>query len=437
MDPIRGSVIKGVKWTTLGTIGVAICSLLRLSILARFLDKSDFGLMALTLFILGIINLFMDMGLTSAIFHKQNISKNEYSSLYWINLIFGILVFGIIFFVSPYIASFYNEPLLAELIIIMALAVLAAALGGQFKTIEHKNLNFRIIALVELTSAIISLGIAVILAIYQYGIYALIFSALFQYAVPNLFFWLRGLFLNPVRFHFKLSEALPFLKIGIYEVGSQFVNYFNRDLDIIVIGKLFSTELLGGYSLAKQLVFKPAQIINPIITKIANPLLAKFQTDIHVLKRNYLKLINIISSLNFFVYLGIIIFAPIIVTILYGSKYESIVALVRILSLYMYLRSLGNPIGSLVIATGRTNLSFYWNLFSMAIMAIFVFLGSLVSIQAVAWAVTLGFLFLFVPNWWFLVRRMTGASLTEFTKAIVPKLYFDEIKRTISKKYNG
>ncbi|WP_051285379.1 MOP flippase family protein [Aequorivita capsosiphonis] len=434
MDPIRGSVIKGVKWTTLGTMGVAICSLLRLSIMARFLDKTDFGLMALTLFILGIINLFMDMGLTSAIFHKQDISKNEYSSLYWINLIFGVVVFGIIFFVSPYIASFYNEPLLSQLIIIMALAVLAAALGGQFKTIEHKKLNFRIIAIVELTSSIISLGLAILLAYYGFGIYALIFSALFQYAVPNLFFWIRGVLLNPVRFHFNLGEAIPFLKIGIYEVGSQFVNYFNRDLDIIVIGKLFSTELLGGYSLAKQLVYKPAQIINPIITKIANPLLAKFQTDITVLKRNYLKLINIISSLNFFVYLGIIIFAPLIVSILYGPKYESVVVLVRILSLYMYLRSLGNPIGSLVIATGRTNLSFYWNLFSMAIMAIFVFLGSAISIQAVAWAVTIGFLFLFVPNWWFLVKRMTGASLTEFSLAVIPKLYIKEIKQMISKK---
>ncbi|WP_310993443.1 MOP flippase family protein [Aequorivita marina] len=434
MDPIKGSVIKGVKWTTLGTMGVAICSLLRLSILARFLDKADFGLMALTLFILGIINLFMDMGLTSAIFHKQKISKNEYSSLYWINLTFGVLVFGIIFFVSPYIASFYNEPLLAQLIVIMALAVLAAALGGQFKTIEHKNLNFRIIALVELTSSIISLALAIFLAYYGFGIYALIFSALFQYAVPNLFFWIRGVSLNPVRFHFKYSEALPFLKIGIYEVGSQFVNFFNRDLDILIIGKLFSTELLGGYSLAKQLVYKPAQIINPIITKIANPLLAKFQADIYVLKENYLKLINIISSLNFFVYLGIIIFAPLIVNILYGPKYESIVVLVRILSLYMYLRSLGNPIGSLVIATGKTNLSFYWNLFSIAIMAIFVFLGSMISIQAVAWAVTIGFMFLFVPNWWFLVKRMTGASLSEFMFAIVPKLNLKEIKQLIFKK---
>lgn len=430
---LRGSIIKGVKWTTAGTIGVAVCSLLRLSILTRFLDAKDFGLMALTLFVLGIIELFMDMGLTSAIFHKQKVSRDEYSSLYWINLVFGLVVFGLITLISPYIATFYNEPLLSQLIIIMALAVIAAGLGGQYKTIEQKMLNFRIVAIVELISATISLVLAIFLAISGYGIYSLIFSALLQYATPNLFFFLRGIFINPVRFHFKLGEAIPFLRIGIYEVGSQFVNYFGRDLDVIIIGKLFSTELLGGYSLAKQLVFKPAQIVNPIITKISNPLLAKFQNDVETLKRSYLRLINLVSSINFFMYLGVIIFAPFIVAILYGPDYGHIVILVRILAIYMYIRSIGNPIGSLVIATGRTNISFYWNLFSIAIMAMFIFTASQYSIEIVAWAMTAGFLFLFVPNWWLLVYKMTGASLGEFAKAVVPRLYINEIKGFLRK----
>ncbi|QAA82199.1 colanic acid exporter [Aequorivita sp. H23M31] len=433
---VKGSIMKGVKWTTAGTIGVAVCSLLRLSILTRFLDTRDFGLMALALFVLGIIELFMDMGLTSAIFHKQKISKNEYSSLYWINLVFGLLIFGIIALISPYIADFYNEPLLSQLIIIMALAVIAAALGGQYKTIEQKQLNFKIVAMVELISAIVSLALAIFLAVSGYGIYSLIFSALLQYATPNLFFFIRGTFTNPVKLHFKLAEALPFLRIGIYEVGSQFVNYFNRDLDVIIIGKLFSTELLGGYSLAKQLVYKPAQIVNPIITKISNPLLARFQNDIDVLKRNYLKLINLVSSINFFVYLGVIIFAPLIVSILYGSGYDHIVILVRILAIYMYIRSIGNPIGSLVIATGRTNISFYWNLFSIAIMSIFIFTASQFSLEVVAWAMTAGFVFLFVPNWWLLVYKMTRASLGEFVNAIIPKLYINEIRGFVSKSRN-
>tara|TARA_B100000809_G_C15140664_1_gene533154 strand:- start:9055 stop:10344 length:1290 start_codon:yes stop_codon:yes gene_type:complete len=417
------SIIKGVKWTSVSTIGVAMASLIRISILTRFLETEDFGLMAIVVFVLGMLNLFTDMGLTSAIFHKQNISRKEYASLYWINLFFGVSLYGLIFLLSPLIASFYNEPRLTELILIMAVTIVFAGLGNQYKTIEQKNLNFKIIAIIELISSSLALLLAIVLAVKGYGIYALVFSALLQYSLPNLVFFIRGMIIRPVLFYFNWTLAFPFLKIGVFEVGSQVVNYFNRDLDILIIGKLFSAEILGGYSLAKQLVYRPAQIINPIITKIANPLLAKFQDNIDELKVNYLKLIKIISSLNFIVYLLIIIFAPLVISILYGEGYSNIVGVVRILCVYMYIRSLGNPIGSLVIATGRTDRAFYWNLFSISIMPIFIFIGSQYSIEMVALSMAVGFLVLFVPNWWYLVRYMTGATLKEFVRAALPSVW--------------
>ena len=140
--------------------------------------------MAIVLFVLGLLTLFMDMGLTSAIFHKQDISKREYASLYWVNLVFGIIVFGIITLVAPLIASFYDEPTLSRYIIIMAIAVVFSGFGSQFKTIEEKKLNFKIIALVDLTASISALILAIVLAILDYGIYALVFSALAQYSLP-------------------------------------------------------------------------------------------------------------------------------------------------------------------------------------------------------------------------------------------------------------
>ena len=90
-------------------------------------------------------------------------------------------------------------------------------------------------------------------------------------------YFIYGLKKYGLLLHFNYKETEPFLKIGIYQVGGQVVNYFNRDLDILIIGKFFSQDILGGYSLAKQLVSRPAQIINPILSKVASPALAKFQ----------------------------------------------------------------------------------------------------------------------------------------------------------------
>jgi len=208
----------------------------------------------------------------------------------------------------------------------------------------------------------------------------------------------------------------------VYQIGGQVINYFNRDLDILIIGKFFSQDILGGYSLAKQLVFRPAQIINPILVKVASPGLAKIQDNLIELKTNYLKLISIVSKVNFFVYVTTIVFATRIVALFYGEGFDEIIALVQILSIYMVFRAIGNPIGSLITATGKTNLEFYWNLFTFTVTPIFVLVASQKSIVAVAWSLCVAMILLFYPSWRFLVYRILGISFKEYLLAII-KIY--------------
>lgn len=415
---MRKEVISGVKWSSSSTIVLAIVALLRVSILARFLDTSDFGLMALVMFTLGFTNLFMDMGLTSAILHRQDISKNEYNSLFWLNFMFSFILFLILYLISPVVANFYVEPELGVLIPIMGTSLIISSFGRQFKTIFQKEFNFKLIALVESISAILSLGVAIYLAINNYGVYSLVYSTLSQYLLSNLILFILGVYKYSLGFHFKFDETRPFLKIGIYQVGGQVINYFNRDLDILILGKFFGTDILGGYNLAKQLVYRPAQIINPIITKVASPVLAKLQHDENALKKNYLKLVSLVSTVNIPVYILLIALSPLAVDILYGSDYQDIVVLVRILSIYMLFRAIANPMGSLIIATGKTNLEFNWNIITLFVTPIFVFVGAQFSIEFSAVMVTLSMIILFIPSWYFLLRKLIDVSLSEYIKAI-------------------
>jgi O-antigen/teichoic acid export membrane protein len=426
---LKGQVILGLKWTSISTIVIAIVNILKISILARFLDASDFGLMALVTFVMGFMNLFSDMGLSTAILYKQNITKKHYASLYWFNIVICIILYGILFLVTPIISYIYNESQLDYLIPLLGLNLIISGVGIQFKTIETKNLIFKNISLIDIIAGIVSLVVAVWLAVNDFGVLSLVYSALVQYLISNLFFLFLGLNKYGLLWHFRLSETIPFLKIGVYQVGGQIANYFNRDLDILLIGKFFSTEILGGYSLAKQLVFRPAQIINPILVKVAAPTLAKFQDDLQLLKKNYLKLINIVSSINIPVYVAIIVLAPILVRIMYGPNFDSIVILVRVLSIYMVFRAIGNPIGSLVIATGRTDLEFKWNVLNLLIMPIFIYFGTKFGVVEVAYSLVLSALILFVPSWRLLTYKMTGATLKEYTKAIL-KIRFNFLSRS-------
>jgi PST family polysaccharide transporter/teichuronic acid exporter len=422
MNSFKNQVLTGFKWTTIGTIVIVFVALLKLSILARYLDKSDFGLMALVTFVMGFMNLFNDMGLTSAILHKQNISEKEYASLYWINLGFSIVLYVLLLAITHFISEFYNEQQLNILIPLLGLNLIISALGRMFKTIESKHLKFKQVTIFEVVAAVISLIFAIYLAINEYGVFTLIYSALLQYSLQNTMYFIYGLKKYGLLFHFNFKETKPFLKIGVYQIGGQVINYFNRDLDILIIGKFFSQDILGGYSLAKQLVFRPAQIINPILVKVASPGLAKIQDNLIELKTNYLKLISIVSKVNFFVYVTTIVFATRIVALFYGEGFDEIIALVQILSIYMVFRAIGNPIGSLITATGKTNLEFYWNLFTFTVTPIFVLVASQKSIVAVAWSLCVAMILLFYPSWRFLVYRILGISFKEYLLAII-KIY--------------
>jgi O-antigen/teichoic acid export membrane protein len=277
---LRQQAIGGVKWTTVATVTQALVGILKLSVLARYLDKSDFGLMALVMFVLGFMQLFMDMGISTAILHKQEISRKEYGSLYWINFLISTILYAVVLLLTGPIANFYKEPELSQLLPIMGISLILAAIGRQFKTIEQKDLNFKFISIVTITGAAISLIVAIVLAIEGFGVYALVYSALVQHICTNSIFFLVGVRKHGLLFRLRFEETKVFLKIGLYHVSGQVINYFNKDLDILLIGKLYGAEILGGYSLAKQLVIRPFRVVNPILTRVAAPLLARFQEDL-------------------------------------------------------------------------------------------------------------------------------------------------------------
>lgn len=415
---LKQKTITGTKWTTVASIIIALTSIVKLSVLTRFLAKEDFGLMALVNVVLGFMTLFMDMGLTSAILHKQNITKNEYSSLYWLNILFSVLLTITIMGISPFLAEFYNEKELTTLLILMSLSLFISALGKQFKTIKQKALEFKFISIVDISAVLISLILAVILAVLDYGVYSLVYSALLNFTLTNTIYLIVGIKSHSITLHFNWKETQSFLKIGMYQVGGQVVNYFNRDLDTLIVGKVLGAEILGGYSLAKQLVFRPASLINPILTKVAAPALAKLQSRKDQLKAGYLKLLNIVSTLNFLAYVLLAILAYPVVLFLYGNDFMYIVPLVQLLCIYMYLRSLGSPVGSLVTATGRTDLEFYWNCFALLAMPLFIFIGAQFNVNGIAIGLSLFMLLAFYPFYRLLVIKMIDVTFKSYLISI-------------------
>ncbi|HMQ06366.1 MAG TPA: MOP flippase family protein [Saprospiraceae bacterium] len=415
------SIVKkawsGIRWTSLSSAFAFIIALIKISFLTRLLHPSDFGLMALATFLLGFSSMFINMGIGAAILHKNEISREEYSSLFWLHVIFSMILVTILSGAAPWIAIFYREEELTRLIPIISVHLVFSALGYQFKIVAQKRLEFRYISLVEISGAFLGAILSIILAFKGWGVYALVWGAIIQAVLVNSCYFFSGTLRNGLLLHFRFHETKPFLRIGLYQTGGQIANFFNKDLDILLVGKWFGSEVLGGYSLAKQLCAKPILIINPILTFVASPLFSQIQNEAHRLKQAFLRLVNWTGALNFPVYLILLLFARPVVGWLYGESYLHIVIWVQILSVYMFLRSLANPLGSLTIATGKTYLEWWWNFGLLFVFPVILWFGSFWGIHGIVISLTFFMFVLLYLHWRWLILRMLPADLYDLIRA--------------------
>jgi len=419
---LKKQAFSGIKWTSVSSILIAVIQLVQLTILTRYLDASDFGLMAIVSMIIGFSALFLDLGISASIIHKQDVSHVQLSSLYWLNIISGLLLFIIIYNVAPLIARFYNEASLTPIVQILAINFIISSLGSQYGLLLQKSLKFNVMAKISIISTTIGFVVAVSLAMKGLGVYALVFSSLSIAFVSALINIIVGIKKHRPSLVFKYREIASMIAFGMFQMGERSLNYFNSQFDVLLIGKLLGVEALGIYNVAKNLAMRPAQVINPIITKVTFPVMAKVQDDTVRLKNIYLKTINYLSSVNFPIYVLLVILAEPIVLILFGEKWSESIVILQILSIYGAIRSTGNPIGSLQLAKGRADLGFYWNLGLFIFMPLTIYIGSHWGLDGVAYSLLGLMSFLTIPNWYFMVNKLCGAGFSEYFRQIFKPL---------------
>jgi O-antigen/teichoic acid export membrane protein len=413
---LRKTTIAGFKWSTIGTVGKALFQLLQVAILTRYLPKEAFGLVAMALFVVQFTDVFADMGMTTAILHRQNATNKEYSSIFWLNVLITLLLFGLLYIATPIVSRFYNEPELDRIIPILGTNLLIMAVGRQKRTIMQKDFEFKSIVIIELFSFFIGLIVAVILAIKDFGVYSLVYSTLAASLISNGLFFIQNNRSNPVKFHFRLSETKPFLKVGSFNMGSSLLDFFSRSIDILIIGKMFGAGTLGLYSLTKQLAMKQYNIITPIVFNVLNPVLSSLQKEKEKLNFYYLQIIYHITSLTIPLCLLTIILSKEILSILYGPEYISGYMILSFLIIYFGLIMVIKPIGSLQIATGRTDIGFKWSIMRITITPLFIFIAAHISIELVAATITLVGILLVCLLWPIQIRNMTNIRFLDYVQ---------------------
>ncbi len=416
---LKQSAITGVKWTSYATIISAVLQVVQAVILARFLSSEDFGLMAIVMVVIGFAQAFLDMGISNAIIYKQDATHEQLSTLYWVNILSGFFLYLFIYLLSPLIASFYHNSSLVYMLRLIGIIFLIAPLGQQFFVLLEKELRFQELAKITIVSKIIVMTIIVYLAYVGFGVYALIYGVIVGEIIRTFFYIMSGRKFHRPSFIFLPHSIKEFLQFGLYQMGERSINYFNSQFDTILIGKLLGMDSLGIYTIAKELIMKPASIINPVLTRVAFPTMSKIQDDIPRLKNIYLKIINFIASINFPIYLIILLLAPEIVFVLFGDKWQKAVPIIQILAIFGAIRSTANPIGSLLLARGRADLGFLWNFGLFFFTPVSLYIYSHWGLNGISWGLVVNMLILQLPVYFILIKPLCGAEVKEYFLNII------------------
>lgn len=419
---LRKQTFSGVRWTTSSSLGRALLQVLQLAILARLLTPADFGLVAVVAALMAILQIFSDAGVSNAIIHYQDISATELSSLYWLNVGISVVLGALLVLLSPWMGMWYHEPELRRLLMIAAFTLVVGALGQQARIVAQKNLRFANLAKVELGAALAGAVIAVAVAIRGGGAYSLILGSLAAAASGTLLAWLYLAEGWRPTLSLSVRDIRRFLRFGAYIVGNNLANALNSQVDVLLGGRLLGARTIGLYSVPKDFSSRLAGVVNPVVTEVSLPVMAKAQADTMMLKRLYLQMMRMIASVSFPVYVALAIFAGEVVRLLFGPQWGNAVPLLRLLACWALLRSISNPVGSLLIALGRPDLSFHWNMALLFIMPPAVWLGSQYGLIGMATAMTILAALLYVPNWYFLVRPLCGAEFGEYTRQVAVPL---------------
>lgn len=419
---LRNRAVTGVKWMSSSMAVTVVLNFAQTVILSRLLEPRDFGLVGMAWVYLGFLELFADAGVSNALIQRQNATKQELSSVYWLTVFAGLALAVIIVSTRPLVVAFYHEPGLAPLLSWLALTFIVTAAGQPFRMILQRELHFNRLAVVDISGAFIGLLVATLSAWYGLGPQSLVNGGLAAVTTKTMSCAIQCWHIWRPSLHFHLSELRPFLRWGSLQVGDRTMNYISVNADYLMVGHFLGAGPLGVYRVAFEMVARPVSTVNPILNSVAYPLYARKQNDPMALRRGVAEVARLIANVVFPLMFGLLAVSQDAVITVFGPKWLEAVPLIRIMSLMGALRSLSNPVGALLQALGKLELSLFWNGLQGVLNPIIFYFVAPLGVGTVAWTWLGLFGAIFVISW---------KSLYASTIQMRPREYFGNLWRPL------
>lgn len=330
---LKKKTISGFTWASIESFTNHGVEFLLMLLMARLLSPKEYGLIGLTAVFLAISAIFIDSGFPKALIRKKDVTNDDLSTVFIFNLIISFFFFIIVYLSAPYVADFYNEPILCPILRVLDIKLILLALCSVQKTILKKNINFKKIAKISVFNNFASGVIGVIFAYLGFGVWALVIQSMSASLLLTILLWSTTPWHPSLRFSKQSFNEL--FGYGSKLLISNLINTTYGQIYPIVIGKFFSAATLGNFSRARHWANLGSKNLTGILSNVTFPVLAKVQYDDKRLENIYRRMIRTSCFIIFPIMIGMSAVAKPLTLVMIGEKWEFSAYLLQIICFSM------------------------------------------------------------------------------------------------------
>lgn len=416
-NSLKSRTLYALYWSFLERIGQQGIQFIISIILARLLLPAEFGLIGMLTIFMALAQSFIDSGFGQALIQKQGISHVDECSIFYFNVLVGFLAAGLMCFTAPWIAAFYNQPVLVGLTYALSINLIFNAFGLVQTTLLTKRIDFKPQFIVGVIASIFSGGIGVTMAFNGFGVWSLVIQSLSSNFFRTALLWRISDWRPSLVFSFTSLRAM--FVFGSHLLASGILNTLFENIYLVVIGKVFSPVSLGLYSRARSLQQLPVLNITSVVNRVTFPVFSSMQDEKQKLKRGVQKSLSMMLLLIAPMMIGLAIVAETLVVVLLTEKWIPCVPYLRLFCAVGVLYPLHVINLNVLKAQGRSDLFLRLEILKKILIVIAIIITYRWGVVAIIYGQIVTSIFAYFLNAYY-TGKMINYSIKEQINDIIP-----------------
>ncbi|MDH3593073.1 MAG: lipopolysaccharide biosynthesis protein [Planctomycetota bacterium] len=420
LTDLKGRTVRGGAVTLAAQAAKLLATLVSTYILARLLEPSDFGKVAMVTAFTGIIALFKDAGLSLATIQKKDLSDAQVSTLFWINVVVAVFLFAVAATVAPWIAAFYGSPDLEPIAVTLGATLVFAGASAQHHALLRRQMRYGRLGALDVAALVVGVVVGITCALFGLGAWSLVWMQMANAVATCVGAWVLCSWRPGAPA--PLRDVKDLVGFGAHLTGAGALNYAARNTDKLLLGRFFGDVIVGFYVKAYKLMMLPLNMVNAPLSSVAIPALSPIAHDADRYREALLRTMEKAVVITMLLAAFLVGAADWIVLALLGPKWIAAGPLLSLLGVAAFAQPISNAASWCLVSQGRAREIMRLSAIDTVIVVVAIVAGLPFGVAGVAASYALASIAVRVPLQLFVVGRRGPVSLRDLWTTCAPGL---------------